>query len=46
MKQANKLIVALAAFSAMFLTAQAKSVRPCVSKQNTIANTIYGKVQG
>ena len=46
MKQANKLIVALGVFSVMFLTAQAQSVRPCVSNQSTIANTIYGKVQG
>ena len=46
MKQANKLIVALGAFSVMFLTAQAQSVRPCVSNQSTIANTVYGKVQG
>ena len=46
MKQANKLIVAFAVFSDMFVTAQAQSVRPCVSNQSTIANTVYGKVQG
>ncbi len=47
MKHLTKhLLTIAAAFSAMVATTQAQSMQPCISDQSTIANTMYGKVQG
>jgi len=47
MKHLTKhLLTIAAAWSAMVATTQAQSMQPCISDQSTIANTMYGKVQG
>ena len=47
MKHLTKhLLTIAAAWSAMVATTRAQSMQPCISDQSTIANTMYGKVQG